>query len=396
MAFPLLPLAGAAARAVAPRLIPPARAMVARYFPGAIRLPKPANHQMLPAPVFFVPSFPGFPVQQPAPPPVGAEGAGFCGPRAVLMHRIPVTPCGYLTALSLSSYNSRVGTIRLQNLGNIRLYTWGYHQPDNFIQAGNMRFRYAENWSISVHKDDPQPFPSTLIPIRYAPIPTYQPVVASPDLPVDMITPLLPAYSPLLPNGPALTPVQPKINGKPKTNPWFPVTYQPVVEYGPSPRPVPSHPSAQPVTEIEVDGTGSPAVRPALHFNKPPPRGTREKKTSVNLGMHPLLKKAVGQFTEGLDLVAVAYKALPDEYKLRYPGSNYVWRFPPPHLQLKAVYDNIEHLDMQQFVIGFIGNQIEDRFYGMIGKRAGRHARDWYDATGRNDRSAWLTSRLRW
>jgi len=396
MAFPLLPVAGAAARAVAPRLIPPARAMVARYFPGAIRLPKPANHQLLPAPVFFVPSFPGFPVQQPAPPPVGAYGAGFCGPRAVLMKQIPVTPCGYLTALTLSAYNSRVGQIRLQLLGNIRLYTWGYHQPDNFVQAGNMRFRYAENWRISVHKNDPQPFPSTLIPIRYAPIPTYQPVVASPDLPVDMITPLLPAYSPLLPNGPALTPVQPKINGKPKTNPWFPVTYQPVVEYGPSPRPVPSHPSAQPVTEIEVEGTGSPAVRPALHFNKPPPARTREKKTSVNLAMAAGLKRALSAVTEGLDVINVAYSAIPDRFKPRYPGSNYPWYHPPPQRQLLEIYKNLGNLDLDKFVVDFVKMQIEDRAYAKLGKMAGRHARDWYDATGRNDRSAWLTSRLRW
>jgi len=96
---------------------------------------------------------------------------------------------------------------------------------------------------------------------------------------------------------------------------------------------------------------------------RPPPRGTKEKKTAAQ---RAIARAAVIAFaaTEWDDLIEAIHDALPKRYQ---SASN------KPQDKALALWENLEHLDVPQAVVNVIYNQIEDAIVGRV-SRAGNSA----------------------
>ena len=80
--------------------------------------------------------------------------------------------------------------------------------------------------------------------------------------------------------------------------------------------------------------------------------------------MHPVIS-TVGEVVEFIDVI---YKALPDKYKAKYPGTNYILRAPTPQQKVRAIIENFHEIDLAKAIRNFADNQLEDAIWGLVGQ----------------------------
>ena len=80
--------------------------------------------------------------------------------------------------------------------------------------------------------------------------------------------------------------------------------------------------------------------------------------------MHPVIS-TVG---EAVELVEVIYDALPDQFKVKYPGTNYTLRAATPQQKVKAIYENFHRIDLAKAIRNYADNQLEDAIWGLVGQ----------------------------
>lgn len=141
-------------------------------------------------------------------------------------------------------------------------------------------------------------------------------------------------------------------------------------------KPIPQDevPNVHPPVYVDSGGNiGSPPIPPKTHHLAPPPKGTKERKTTSKW-----LVAGVNFFnsaTEIGDFVDVLYDALPYHLKAKYGSTPYLLRSVPWKLKLQIIYDNFDSIDVSSAVEGYILNEIEDRLYAAKGKLANKAAK---------------------
>lgn len=152
--------------------------------------------------------------------------------------------------------------------------------------------------------------------------------------------------------------------------PW-PGIPVPVPVPSPLPSPVPGAPPyVVPGTSIVIlPGTGiGPGVQPRPvpqpgHSRTPPPRGTREAKLSQN-AVTELFKGVINLVTESADAVDAIYKAI--DIRFRIEGG--AVGFMSPLDKASFVWSNFHLVNWGEFMKNYFSNQLEDWFYGQLGR----------------------------
>lgn len=191
-------------------------------------------------------------------------------------------------------------------------------------------------------------------------------------------TPPLGAPKPLNPG----TKQWPEVGPLPDTVPWPGLEpYQPPVPQ-PVIRPTPDggvevNPEAEwkPDHSVSVSTRGRFETRPRPNkLPKRPPRGTKERKVRMGRVMGAIWR-GISPITEFADTVDVMYECLPWLVKVKtYQRRG---RQPGTAEKVALIYRHINELDMSCVVTGFIAEQVEDMFYGAIGRlEAGANQRN--------------------
>lgn len=105
-------------------------------------------------------------------------------------------------------------------------------------------------------------------------------------------------------------------------------------------------------------------IRPHSPGRRPPPPA-KEKKFRMNYGGPGA---AIGAIGEGLDLLDSLHDALPKHLQAK-PSKGH--RKPTPQQKALALWKNIGSMNIPQAVANAIGNAIEDRAWGKVGKALG-------------------------
>jgi len=112
------------------------------------------------------------------------------------------------------------------------------------------------------------------------------------------------------------------------------------------------------------------AVAPSERPNRP----DKERKLKARPIVQGALK-VIGTVTEGADLVDAIYDALPERFRPRWKNTNHVKRKLTYKEKLQALYDHWDQVDLPEAVKNIVVNQIEDYFYGKVGKIGGEISR---------------------
>lgn len=112
---------------------------------------------------------------------------------------------------------------------------------------------------------------------------------------------------------------------------------------------------------------GRPAQPPRNHIKDRPPPRTKERKLKLPAVAVGFIK-IVNTLTEGVDFIDSAYNALPESKQAKWKDTPHKWRNPTVQAKLKALYDNYNDVDLSVFLDNLITNQIEDMFYGRLGR----------------------------
>ena len=122
---------------------------------------------------------------------------------------------------------------------------------------------------------------------------------------------------------------------------------------------------------MEIGGSGGlPPEYKNFHRLAPPPKRNKEGKvtsgaaSSVYNVVHPVISN-VGEVVEFIQAI---YDALPDQYKVKYPGTNYTLRAATPQQKVKAIYENFHRIDLAKVIRNFADNQLEDAIWGLVGQ----------------------------
>lgn len=233
-----------------------------------------------------------------------------------------------------------------------------YIGPSNGLPGALERFNVTEVWGWKREMDTP---PVTIIPTFYPevePQPEKQPTYVPAPSPFPYF---LPDGLPIL--QPAPDPVRfpyrviPYI---PRTNPWPQgrVNLEPSTDTWVDPRtPGSTDPGAEPGVETD----GGQMVPTGPHQNLPPGRTEKERKRSYSPGQEMLKRLADGlggTMAEGADYVDAVYDAL--DKKCRGART--------PQAKLQCIWKNFDHLNMKKAVENLVWNEVEDRFFGALGK----------------------------
>lgn len=155
-----------------------------------------------------------------------------------------------------------------------------------------------------------------------------------------------------------------------RVNPYRSATEQ--SEYGPLPeKAAPGKPIG---SSFEVTPQGVRRIA-SEHTFAPPPQGTKEGKVTAR-GASGAILKLLGIGTEAIDVIYAVYDALPtDARRSRRSRSNQIIRRPPPQEALARIWDNWDRIDLEMAVRNIVENEIEDRLYGAVGRRARKASR---------------------
>ena len=95
---------------------------------------------------------------------------------------------------------------------------------------------------------------------------------------------------------------------------------------------------------------------------------------------------ALNMFTEGLDFLQSLWEAIPKAKRhppwLRKPDGS--WDRIDWNDKLRDLYEHWEEIDPASAVANFINNEIEDRFYGQLGRATGKTSQKIGHLTGLN------------
>lgn len=128
-------------------------------------------------------------------------------------------------------------------------------------------------------------------------------------------------------------------------------------------------PIGQPSTQVSQSPNAPPVVRPNPHpWPRRPEPYERERKGRLQAAGAAILA-GLGFASEVADLIEVAYNALPREVRRKYRLAK--WRpggyVTPRDVDMaNVVWREWRHLDLNEFVKGWIANELEDRVAGRI------------------------------
>jgi hypothetical protein len=175
---------------------------------------------------------------------------------------------------------------------------------------------------------------------------------------------------------------------------WSAIPYAPVHPYSATGQPsavrtsapvriVPGQIVIAPPGSVPVPVPAPIVISPAVPVppRQPPGRGEKERKARVKRGKFlSLALHVVGQVPEFLDIVNALWKVLPEECKTGYyllhgKGGKtfYKKRFRASQAQrMGDLYRCWTHMDMEAALKAIVANQLEDKFYGLIGSATGK------------------------
>lgn len=123
-------------------------------------------------------------------------------------------------------------------------------------------------------------------------------------------------------------------------------------------------------------------IRPSNHRARKPGKRTKERKVVVS-ATKMLAGRLAGKVTEGLDALDSVYEALPEKLRARERMRRH-GKDPRAAVKLRLLYDHWEEVDLRQAVVNLLANELEDWFYGQLGRQAqaGLNRAGWRKPTG--------------
>lgn len=121
---------------------------------------------------------------------------------------------------------------------------------------------------------------------------------------------------------------------------------------------------------VELGPKPAPKPVPQVRFTprRPPPRGTKERKTRAQRSLMAVVK-ALDFLTEADDLMNAFHDALPDRFKARWGRGTP--KTVQEALKAQAVWRHWKHVDLDTAIFNAVWNQVEDQVYGRLGLPAG-------------------------
>lgn len=257
-------------------------------------------------------------------------------------------------------------------------YAYFFSQPERYSSIWRAQFAQKlsrPNVPGDTSSDPNAPFPVTdpvpSMPIPKSPVPEPAPLLPSIDpeaLPIQKPFPTpQPIPYPMLPlvrPNPWRHPQQQRRSGyrvpRPIYDPLFPD------------RDIPLPPQQVPYVAPPVAVGSSPEVAaeplPVAHTLGKPKSGDKESKVKLEWAGGVL--RIANTVTEGLDVIDAIYDALPSQFKPRYNGTRFVLRNPTPQQKLAALYEHWEEVDLPEAFRNLTYNEMQDRFFGALGRRA--------------------------
>lgn len=120
--------------------------------------------------------------------------------------------------------------------------------------------------------------------------------------------------------------------------------------------------------QTSTGGPRSPLYHSGVHSLTPPRKNEKEGKVRVYTPGFEVINNIVGNVTEAVDFIEAIYKAVPDEGKVRYPGTNWIKRNPSPQEKLWAIYENFDEIDIARAIGEVAKDQLEDIIFGKLGE----------------------------
>lgn len=111
-------------------------------------------------------------------------------------------------------------------------------------------------------------------------------------------------------------------------------------------------------------------LAPPTGAGKPSRERTKEAKVKISPAFAVVLK-AVGMGTEAIDIVNAIYEALPREYRPKFRGTDQELRSATLLQKMQALYDHADKIVLDDALRNLLTEQVEDAFYGKIGKVGG-------------------------
>lgn len=189
--------------------------------------------------------------------------------------------------------------------------------------------------------------------------PGVPPVYVPPGVPLNPVVPRDPLIPPRVPLDP-VNPVKP-------VRPLRPLR--------------PLRPSVVPAVGVIVNISPVPwtppvvAVHPGGHHVAPPPKGTKEQKRKMGSGALAAVMAAVNGITEGVDLLNALYNALPSNLRWYYNEGRWWQKNRTPQDKAKALWDNLDQLDLSSALQNIVREQIGDLVAGRFGAALGEGSR---------------------
>ena len=132
----------------------------------------------------------------------------------------------------------------------------------------------------------------------------------------------------------------------------------------------------------QTPGQGRPQPRPKPERREPPKHGEKEKKWIASRSIKPLLD-IVGQFSEYMDIVDAAYKAIPKQYRggAWFDREEKRWKNKDDFAQrLGIVWAHADKIDVDKFIRNLINNHIQDYVIGRTSGAVDKVLKPLYDA----------------
>ena len=134
----------------------------------------------------------------------------------------------------------------------------------------------------------------------------------------------------------------------------------------------PGRPIVPSERHVFTPGVRSPQPVPNAGYRRePPPRGVSEKKRVP--GWTRIVWRLIGKFTEGVDFVNSLYKALPKHCRNAKTFNE----------RLRAVWRCFDQIDWSKALEEWFWNELQDLYYGRIGRLSARASKRWGELTGR-------------
>lgn len=133
----------------------------------------------------------------------------------------------------------------------------------------------------------------------------------------------------------------------------------------------------------------APFAPPRIHINRPPPKGTKEKKFIASA--RGTIVAVFGGVTEVSDMVDALWEALPKSrrygyYLLHKKGGGTFWKRrhgATMGRKMRDIWGGLDDLDLNEAIWNLATNQLEDAAIGKLGKAAQKAQKPWLDQLGR-------------